>query len=134
MQLVALTTARHVRSRLLGVGLKALSDLPDIVESVAAMATGRRLNVGDLAFPMKFAKVGMIDTEQLGRLTARQTAHHLLRIGWKVRCTLCMQVRSQEFGVVTNGDVQVFVYLGHAPLDPWARFLCDRALFFETIA
>jgi hypothetical protein len=45
-----------------------------------------------------------------------------------------MQVRSQEFGVVANGDVQVFVYLGHAPLDPWARFLCDRALFFETIA
>ena len=64
----------------------------------------------------------------------RVEADHLLRIGWEVRCTLCMQVRSQEFGVVANGDVQVFVYLGHAPLDPWARFLCDRALFFETIA
>jgi hypothetical protein len=45
-----------------------------------------------------------------------------------------MQVRSQEFGVVANGNVQVFVYLGHALLDPWARFLCDRAVFFETIA
>ena len=83
---------------------------------------------------MKFAKVGVIDTEQLGRLTTRQAAHHLFRVGWKVRCALCMQVRSQEFGVVANGDVQVFVYLGHAPLDPWARFLYDRAVFFETIA
>jgi hypothetical protein len=109
-------------------------DLPDIVEGVAAMATGRRLDVRDLAFPMKFAKLGVIDTEQLGRLTARQAAHHLFRVGWKVRCALCMQVRSQEFGVVANGDVQVFVYLGHTLLDPWARFLCDRAVFFETIA
>ena len=98
------------------------------------MAASRRLDVCDLAFPMKFAKVGVVDTKQLCRLTARQAAHHLLRVGREVRCALCVQVRRQKFGVVANGDVQVFVCLGDALLDPWARFLCDRAVFFETIA
>ncbi|MFN3982640.1 MAG: hypothetical protein ACK4SA_19865 [Caldilinea sp.] len=30
--------------------------------------------------------------------------------------------------------VYAAAFLGHALLDPWARFLCDRAVFFETIA
>jgi hypothetical protein len=69
------------------------------------MASSRCLDVCDLAFPMKFAKVGVIDTEQFCRLTARQAAHHLLRVRREVRCALCVQVRRQEFCVVANGDV-----------------------------
>lgn len=102
---VAFAPTRHVGFRLLGIGLQALPDLSDIIEGIATVAAGRRLDLRDLAFPMKLAKVGMIDTNLLGRLTARQAAHHLIRVGREMGCALCMQVRSQTFGIVANGDV-----------------------------
>ena len=35
---------------------------------------------------------------------------------------------------MADGNVEVLFCCAHTLLDPWARFLCVRALFFETIA
>jgi hypothetical protein len=54
---------------------------------------------------MKFSKVGVIDTKEFGRLTARQAAHFLLRVRREVRCALSVQVRREKFGVVADCEV-----------------------------
>ena len=76
----------------------------------------------------------MINTKQLGRFTAGQAAHDLLGVGREVGCTLRVKVGREKLCVMPNGNVQVLLRFAHLCLDPWARFLCDSALFIETIA
>jgi hypothetical protein len=83
---------------------------------------------------MKLAKIGMIDAKQLGRFTAGQAAHDFLGVGREVGCALRVKVRREKLCVVPDGNVQVLLSFAHRRLDSWARFLCDRALFFEAIA
>ena len=98
------------------------------------MAARSGFDVSDLSFSMKLAKVGMIDAKQLGRLAAGQAAHDFFGVGREVGSTLRMKIGRKKLCVVPDGNVQVLLSFAHLCLDSWARFLCDRALFIETIA
>jgi hypothetical protein len=111
-----------------------VADLPNIIECIPTVAARGGFDVSDLSFSMKLAKVGMIDAKQLCRLAASQAAHDFLGVGREVGRTLRMKIGREKLCVVPDGNVQVLLSFAHLCLDSWARFLCDRALFIETIA
>jgi hypothetical protein len=82
-----------------------MTDVPNIIQRIPTVTSRSRLDVRDLSFSMKLAKVGMIDPKQLGRFTAGQAAHDLLCVGREVSCTLRVKVRREKFRVMPDGNV-----------------------------
>jgi hypothetical protein len=67
------------------------------------------LDISDLSFPMKFAKVSLINAKQLSCLAAGQAAHDFLGVGREVRRSLRMKVLCKKLCVVPDGDIQVLL-------------------------